>query len=137
MQNERCYGRRTIKKMWEGINSRFKYCTILWTKSGIFSDKERTDHIFYFHLWTFFCAILSAHNFLPLLLYLSKSHSTLGPLIDFLVQNIWSHYFMANRWGEKWKQWQILFSWFPKSLWMVSSHKIKRPLLFQRKLWQT
>ena len=21
--------------------------------------------------------------------------------------------------GEKWKQWQILFSWAPKSLWMV------------------
>ena len=23
--------------------------------------------------------------------------------------------------GEKWKQWQILFSWAPKSLWMVTS----------------
>ena len=23
--------------------------------------------------------------------------------------------------GEKWKQWQILFSWAPKSLWMVSA----------------
>ena len=22
--------------------------------------------------------------------------------------------------GEKWKQWQILFSWAPKSLWMVT-----------------
>ena len=23
--------------------------------------------------------------------------------------------------GEKWKQWQILFSWAPKSLWMVTT----------------
>ena len=23
--------------------------------------------------------------------------------------------------GEKWKQWQILFSWVPKSLWMVTA----------------
>ena len=23
--------------------------------------------------------------------------------------------------GEKWKQWQILFSWAPKSLWTVTS----------------
>ena len=29
--------------------------------------------------------------------------------------------------GKQWKQWQTLFSWFPKSLWMVSSEK----------LWQT
>ena len=23
--------------------------------------------------------------------------------------------------GEKWKQWQILFSWTPKSIWMVTA----------------
>ena len=27
-----------------------------------------------------------------------------------------THKFMANKWGKKWKQWQILFSWSPKSL---------------------
>ena len=27
---------------------------------------------------------------------------------------------MANRWGKKWKQWQTLFSWAPKSLQMVT-----------------
>ena len=32
---------------------------------------------------------------------------------------IWSHHFMANRWGRKSKQWQTLFSWGPKSLQMV------------------
>ena len=39
---------------------------------------------------------------------------------------------MVNRRGKKWKQWQILFSWAPKSLWMVI-HKIKRCLIFGRK----
>ena len=33
---------------------------------------------------------------------------------------IGSHQFMANCWGKKWKQWQILFSWAPKSLRMVT-----------------
>ena len=36
--------------------------------------------------------------------------------------------------GKKWKQWQILFSWSPKSLSMVDcSHEIKRCLLLGRK----
>ena len=34
---------------------------------------------------------------------------------------IWPHHFMANRWEKKWKQWQILSSWTPKSLWMVTT----------------
>ena len=40
---------------------------------------------------------------------------------------------MVNRLGIKWKQWQILFSWAPKSLKMVIALKIKRPLLLGRK----
>ena len=28
---------------------------------------------------------------------------------------------MANRWGKKWKQSQMLFSWAPKSLWTVTT----------------
>ena len=35
--------------------------------------------------------------------------------------------------GEKWKQWQILFSWAPKSLWMVSAGMKLRHLLLGRK----
>ena len=35
--------------------------------------------------------------------------------------------------GEKWKQWQILFSWVPKSLWMVSAGMKLRHLLLGRK----
>ena len=34
---------------------------------------------------------------------------------------------------EKWKQWQTLFSWIPKSLQMVCSHETKRRLLLGRK----
>ena len=32
-----------------------------------------------------------------------------------------SYHFMINRWGKKWKQWQILFSWAPKSLRTVTA----------------
>ena len=28
---------------------------------------------------------------------------------------------MANRWRKKWKQWQVLFSWAPKSLQMMTA----------------
>ena len=38
---------------------------------------------------------------------------------------------MANRWRKKWKEWQILFSWAPKSLQTVT--EIKRHLLLGRK----
>ena len=33
-----------------------------------------------------------------------------------------------NRSGKKWKQWQILFSWVPKSLWMVTTASLKGKL---------
>ena len=36
--------------------------------------------------------------------------------------------------GKKWKQWQILFSWAPKSLDDDCSHNIKRHLLLGRKV---
>ena len=36
--------------------------------------------------------------------------------------------------GEKWKQWQKLFSWAPKSLDGDCSHEIKRCLLLERKV---
>ena len=51
-----------------------------------------------------------------------------------LNHSIQSHHFIANR-REKWKQWQALFSWAPKSPWKVTdcSHKIKRCLLLGRK----
>jgi len=41
--------------------------------------------------------------------------------------------FMANGRGEKWKQWQILLSWVPKSLWMVTTAMKLRGLLLGRK----
>ena len=40
--------------------------------------------------------------------------------------------------GEKWKQWQILFSWPPKSLRMVTAAmKLKDSYFLEGKLWQT
>ena len=50
--------------------------------------------------------------------------------------------------GEKWKHWfpfslpvkktHILFSWAPKSLWMVSAAtKLKDTCFLEKKLWQT
>ena len=48
------------------------------------------------------------------------------------------HHVMANRWGKKWKQWQILFSWAPKSLQMVTAAmKLKDACSLEGKLWQT
>ena len=47
---------------------------------------------------------------------------------------IQSHHFMANRW----KQWENLFSWAPKSLWMVmAAMKLKDVCSLEEKLWQT
>ena len=40
--------------------------------------------------------------------------------------------------GETWKQWQNLFSWAPKSLWMVTATvKLKDTCSLVEKLWQT
>ena len=40
--------------------------------------------------------------------------------------------------GEKWKQWQTLFSWAPKSLQMVTAAlKLKDACSSEEKLWQT
>ena len=37
---------------------------------------------------------------------------------------------------EKWKQWQTLFSWAPKSLWMVTAAmKLKDIYSLEEKLW--
>ena len=36
--------------------------------------------------------------------------------------------------GKQWKQWQILFSWAPKSQDGDCSHEIKRHLLLERKV---
>ena len=40
--------------------------------------------------------------------------------------------------GEKWKQWETLFSWAPKSLWVVTAAmKLKDACSLEEKLWQT
>ena len=40
--------------------------------------------------------------------------------------------------GKKWQQWQILFSWAPKLLWMVTATtELKGICSLEEKLWQT
>ena len=40
--------------------------------------------------------------------------------------------------GKQWKQWQILFSWAPKSLQMVTAAmELKDTYYLEDKLWQT
>ena len=44
----------------------------------------------------------------------------------------------AKLMGKKWKQWQISYSWAPKSLWMVTAaRKLKDAWSLKGKLWQT
>ena len=48
---------------------------------------------------------------------------------------IWSHHFVANRWGKQWNQWQTLFSWAPKPLQMMTAAtKLKDTCSLQEKL---
>ena len=46
---------------------------------------------------------------------------------------------LNGKWmGNMWKQWQILFSWAPKSLQMVTAvMKLKNAFSLEEKLWQT
>ena len=48
---------------------------------------------------------------------------------------IWSHHFMANRWGKKWEQWLTLFSRAPRSLQIVTiAMKLKNMCCLEEKL---
>ena len=45
---------------------------------------------------------------------------------------------MTRLWSVKWKWWQMLFSWAPKSLWTVTTAmKLKDTCSLEEKLWQT
>ena len=49
---------------------------------------------------------------------------------------IWSHHFMANRRGKKWKQWQMLQNHCVQ--WTVTAAmKLKDACSLEEKLWQT
>ena len=62
----------------------------------------------------------------------------LKPNIQKTDHGIQSHHFMANRWGNNGKQWQILFSWALKSLWTVTAvTKLQDTWSLEGKLWQT
>ena len=50
---------------------------------------------------------------------------------------IQSHHFIPNRRGKQWKQRQILFSWAPKSLQMLTTAmKLKDACSLEERLWQ-
>ena len=49
----------------------------------------------------------------------------------------YGHHFMAKRWGKNGNS-EILFSWAPKSLWMVTvTLKLTNASSLKEKLWQT
>ena len=51
---------------------------------------------------------------------------------------IWSHHFMANRWGNNENSERLYFFWFPKSLQMVTAAmKLKDACSLEEKLWPT
>ena len=50
---------------------------------------------------------------------------------------IWSHCFMANRWGGKWKQWHFIFLGSRITVGSDCSHETKRHLLLRRKAMTT
>ena len=50
-------------------------------------------------------------------------------------RGIWSHHFMANRWGNNGNSDKTLFPWAPKSLWVVTSAmKLKDTCSLEEKL---
>ena len=50
----------------------------------------------------------------------------------------YSPIFHGKQMGKKWRQWQILFSWAPKSLWFVTTTmKLKDACSLEVKQWQT
>ena len=50
---------------------------------------------------------------------------------------IWSHHFMANRWGKNGNSDRFLFSWAPKSLWAVTvAMKLEDGCTLEGQLWQ-
>ena len=51
---------------------------------------------------------------------------------------IWSHHFMASRWGNNGNSGWLLFFWAPKSLQMVTTAmKLKDACSLEEKLWPT
>ena len=51
---------------------------------------------------------------------------------------IWSHHFMANRWGKSGNSDRHLFAWAPKSLQTVTTAmQFKDVCSLEEKLWQT
>ena len=65
-----------------------------------------------------YLSIVLSFSLLSCSTFAMKSNGLHSKIEDY---GIWFHHFMADRWGKKWKQCQISFSWTPKSLQMVTA----------------
>ena len=68
---------------------------------------------------------------------MKEESEKVGLKLNIQKTNIWSHHFMANRWGNNGNS-DRLFFWAPKSLQMVTAAmKLKDACSSEEKLWPT
>ena len=68
---------------------------------------------------------------------MKEESEKVGLKLNIQKTNIWSHHFMANRWGNNGNS-DRLFFWAPKSLQMVTAAmKLKDTYSLEEKLWPT
>ena len=75
-----------------------------------------------------------------LLMKVKEENEKVGLKLNIQKTKIWHPVpsFHGKYLGNKWKQWQTLFSWPPKSLWTVTAvKKFKDTCSLEEKLWQT
>ena len=66
---------------------------------------------------------------------MKEESEKVGLKLNIQKTNIWSHHFMANRWGNNGNS-DRLFFWAPKSLQMViAAMKLKDAYSLESKLW--
>ena len=135
---------------------------VLWVYENL-TPIRRASLLFLFHLyWGMIdnkLYILKMNNMIiwqryTLQTYGRKLRGTQGPLDEgergewkswFKTQHskneehgIWSHHFMANRWGNNGNSDKTLFSWAPESLQIVTAAmKLKDACSLEEKLWPT
>ena len=72
-----------------------------------------------------------------LLMRVKEESEKAGLRLNIQETKIWSQHFMTNRRGKEWKHWQVLLSWAPKSLQiMTAATKLKHTCSLDEKLWQ-
>ena len=70
-----------------------------------------------------------------LLMKVKEENEKAGLKLNIQDHGIWSHHFMANRWGNSGNSEKTLFSWVPKSLQLVTAAmKLKDACSLEEKL---